>query len=333
MGFACPVNAKNGTHNTVIPKAINSGNCQLKTYCKVFHLIVDETGRARGVKYFDENDRELTQTADLVVLSCSASETARLLLNSKSGLFPEGAGNNNGWVGHNRQDHAYSGANGIFDYDIFDDVGPNSNIAVSDFNHHNPGITGGLVMCNSFTTLPWAFSNQASPEGRRWGREHKDFVRTTFKRIVRIHGPCQEMPKFENRIEIDPEVTDYWGVPVVRLTGLLRHDYDMQVARFAAGKASEWLKESGASVIHAAPAGRWSTGSQHQSGTCRMGNDPKTSVTNKYGQLHEIDNVFIADGSLHVTNGGFNPVLTIMALAYWVSDYIKKEWNGTKFRS
>jgi choline dehydrogenase-like flavoprotein len=64
-----------------------------------------------------------------------------------------------------------------------------------------------------------------------------------------------------------------------------------------------------------------------------MGNDPKTSVTNKYGQVHDIDNLFVADGSLHVTNGGFNPVLTIMALGYWVSDYIKKEWKGTKFRS
>jgi choline dehydrogenase-like flavoprotein len=63
-----------------------------------------------------------------------------------------------------------------------------------------------------------------------------------------------------------------------------------------------------------------------------MGDDPKTSVTNRYGQLHAIDNVFVADGSLHVTNGGFNPVLTIMALGYWVANYIQSEWQGTRFR-
>ena len=70
----------------------------------------------------------------------------------------------------------------------------------------------------------------------------------------------------------------------------------------------------------------------HQAGTCRMGNDPKTSVTNRHGQVHDIDNLFVADGSLHVTNGGFNPVLTIYALGYWVSAYIKQEWRGTRFK-
>jgi choline dehydrogenase-like flavoprotein len=63
-----------------------------------------------------------------------------------------------------------------------------------------------------------------------------------------------------------------------------------------------------------------------------MGDDPRTSVVNRYGQVHEIDNLFVADGSLHVTNGGFNPALTIMALGYWVSDFIKREWRGTGFR-
>ena len=75
------------------------------------------------------------------------------------------------------------------------------------------------------------------------------------------------------------------------------------------------------------------SGGQHQAGTCRMGNDPKTSVTNRFGQVHEIDNLFIADGSLHVTNGGFNPVLTIMAVAYWVSDYLKTGWKGEQVPS
>jgi choline dehydrogenase-like flavoprotein len=90
--------------------------------------------------------------------------------------------------------------------------------------------------------------------------------------------------------------------------------------------------ESGAKQTWLSLPGRGVSGGQHQAGTCRMGDDPKTSVTNKYGQLWEIDNLFVCDGSLHVTNGGFNPSLTIMALSYWVSDYIKNGWKGTGFK-
>jgi choline dehydrogenase-like flavoprotein len=98
-------------------------------------------------------------------------------------------------------------------------------------------------------------------------------------------------------------------------------------------KAEAWLKASGAVRTWQRKASQGTSGGQHQAGTCRMGNDPKTSVVNKYGQVHEAGNVFVADGSLHVTNGGFNPVLTIMALAYHVSDYLVREWKGTRFRS
>jgi hypothetical protein len=266
------------------------------------------------------------------VLSCSATETARLLLNSKSRLFPSGAGNNNGWVGHNLQDHAYSGSNGLFEEDIFDDVGPNSGIAVCDFNHHNPGIIGGSILTNSFSALPWQFSEINMPGVKKWGLEHKAFMKKYFQKNIRIHGAVQEIPVFERKVEIDPEVTDYWGIPVARLSGS-RHGNDIIVGNFIAQQSEIWLKETGAARTWRQVASKNSIASQHQSGTCRMGNDPKTSVTNRYGQLHDIDNVFIADGSLHVTNGGFNPVLTIMAMAYWVSDFIKKEWNGTRFRS
>jgi len=103
--------------------------------------------------------------------------------------------------------------------------------------------------------------------------------------------------------------------------------------RYIAGKAEGWLKEAGAVQTWKRAPGKSLSGGQHQAGTCRMGNDPKTSVTNPHGQVHDIDNLFIADGSLHVTNGGFNPALTIMALGYWVSDYIKRGWKGSRFRS
>ena len=105
VGYQCPVNAKNGTHNTVIPTAIKTGNCEVRTHCQVAEILTDSKGRATGVRYFDENDREQVQTADIVVVAGSATETARLLLNSKSKLFPKGLGNNNDWVGRNLQGH------------------------------------------------------------------------------------------------------------------------------------------------------------------------------------------------------------------------------------
>jgi len=119
---------------------------------------------------------------------------------------------------------------------------------------------------------------------------------------------------------------------VIRVSGT-RHPYDLEVARQIASKAEAWLKEAGATRTWTSIPGMGRGLSSHQAGTCRMGNDPATSVTNRYGQVHDIDNLFVADASLHVTNGGFNPALTVMALGYWVSGYIKAEWRGTKFRS
>jgi choline dehydrogenase-like flavoprotein len=146
------------------------------------------------------------------------------------------------------------------------------------------------------------------------------------------------MPVFESRVEIDPQVKDFWGIPVLRIMAK-RHPNDFIVGNFLAARASEIVQASGADDVFAKelqvpdrPVDSVPHG-QHQAGTCRMGNDPKTSVTNRYGQLHEIDNVFCADASLHVTNAGLNPATTIMALGYWVSDYIKREWKGTKFRA
>ena len=107
-------------------------------------------------------------------MSASASETARLLLNSKSKLFPKGAGNNNGWVGKNIQDHAYTGAYGLFEDEVYDDVGPGACIAVNDFNHRFLDIIGGGVLCNEFIRMPYQFSIRPSGS-RMWGKDHKDF--------------------------------------------------------------------------------------------------------------------------------------------------------------
>jgi choline dehydrogenase-like flavoprotein len=277
-------------------------------------------------------DRLQKQTSDIVVLASSATETPRLMLNSRSRLFPNGVGNRNDWVGRNLQGHAYAGAFGLFTAETYDDVGPGACLAICDFNHGNAGLRGGGAICNEFIRTPYLFTSRRPPGFPAWGRAHKGFQRRNFKRCVAVHGPVQEMPVFDARVQVDPAVKDYWGIPVVRLSGS-RHPDDLETSRFLADKAALWLKEAGATETWPKMPGSGLSGGQHQAGTCRMGDDPKTSVTNSYGQVHDVGNLFVADASLHVTNGGFNPVLTIMALAYRVSDYIKREWKGTRFRA
>jgi choline dehydrogenase-like flavoprotein len=98
-----------------------------------------------------------------------------------------------------------------------------------------------------------------------------------------------------------------------------------------AGKAEAWLKEAGALETWKKLSGPGLSAGQHQAGTCRMGNDPMTSVVNRHCQVHDIENLFVIDASVHVTNGGFNPVLTIMAIAYYASEHLVKQWKGTRF--
>ena len=332
VGFACEVDAKNGTQNTAIPAALATGNCELRSECIVKEILADPRGRATGVAYFDSDGRLQEQRADLVIVSGSANESARLLLNSKSRLFPNGLGNRYDWVGRNLQGHAYSGAFGLFDFDCYDDLGPGASIAICDFNHGNPGLAGGAMLANEFIRLPYQFVGMLPPDVPKWGPAHKDFMRRYYRRAIAVQGPTQEMPMFEARVTVDPDVPDYWGIPVARLSGD-KHPHTIEIGAFTAAKAEMWLKEAGAVRTWKKLAGPGYTGGQHQAGTCRMGDDPKTSVVNRYCQVHDIDNLFVIDGSVHVTNGGFNPVLTIMANAYRASDYLVKGWKGTRYRS
>jgi choline dehydrogenase-like flavoprotein len=332
VGFACEVNARTGTHNTVIPIALSTGNCELRTGCMTKEILLDDHARATGVAYFDSKNRLQEQPADLVIVCGGAIESARLLLNTRHKLFPDGLGNRTGWVGRNLQSHSYAGATGLFDYDTYDDLGPGASIAISDYNHGNPGLKGGAMLANEFIRLPYQFMNQVPPWIPEWGPEHKEFVRTAFNRTIVVMGPVQEMPLADARVQLDPKVKDHWGIPVARLSGT-RHPHTIEIGRFIAGKAEDWLKEAGASQTWKRAPGKSLSGGQHQAGTCRMGNDPRSSVVNRNCQLHDVDNVYVIDASVHVTNGGFNPALTILANAYRTSATLLNDWKGTRVRS
>jgi choline dehydrogenase-like flavoprotein len=333
VGFACEVDAKNGSQNTVIPTALATGNCELRTECMVKEILTDNRGRARGVSYFDEDSRLQEQLSDIVIVSACAIESARLLLNSTSRLYPTGLGNRYDQVGRHLQGHHYTGAVGYFDFDTYDDVGPGASIAISDYNHGTAGMCGGGMLANEFIRLPIHMIDRLPKNTPRWGAAHKQAMRDCFKRSIVIVGPTQQIPTANGRVTVDPAVKDKWGMPVARFEGN-SHPQTFEIGDLQAKRAEAWLKEAGAihtSVINGKPD-RVSAG-QHQAGTCRMGNEAQGSVVNKLCQVHDVDNVFVIDSSVHVTNGGFNPVLTIMAIAYFASNALVQQWKGTGFKS
>jgi choline dehydrogenase-like flavoprotein len=332
-GFACEVDAKNGSQNTVIPVALGTGNCDLRAECMVKEILTDDHGHARGVAYFDSDGHLQEQLSDLVVVSGCAVESARLLLNSKSRLFPDGLGNRYDQVGRNLQGHHYTGAIGYFDFETYDDVGPGASIAISDYNHGTPRLVGGGMLANEFIRLPIHTIDRLPPNTPRWGLAHKQAMREWHKRSIVIMGPTQQIPSADARVTLDPAVNDKWGLPVARFSGNV-HPHTFEIGEVQAKRAEAWLKEAGAihTSIMAGKPDSVSAG-QHQAGTCRMGNDPKASVVNRNCQIHDVDNVFVIDSSVHVTNGGFNPALTIMAIAYMASEALVHNWKGTGFRS
>ena len=131
-------------------------------------------------------------------------------------------------------------------------------------------------------------------------------------------------------MELDPNIRDHWGVPAVRITHKF-HPLDHEHSEFIASRQREILEEAGAIKVWSRERRRGGVG-DHQVGTCRMGNDPKTSVLNRYCQSHDIDNLFVIDGSCFVSNPGHNPSLTIQAIAYWACAYLKREWKGGAFQ-
>ncbi len=323
VGFACQAGAKNGAHNTAIPRALRTGRCDLLPLVQADRLLMDDNGTVCGVSLTEiaaGGGQRTSVHARRVVVAAGAIETARLLLNSTGPRAPHGIGNNHDMVGRNLQAHVYAGAIGFFDDVVQDSLGPGPNIATNDFRHGNAGVIGGGMIANDFVPTPLNVWDTLSRLGviPRWGIETKQGMRRLWPRMLMVFGPVQEVPNPEARIGIDPGVVDRFGVPVARLSGDIRPE-DHRAASLLADRAAHWLAASGAERVvrmDAADRPAGPSGGQHQAGTCRMGTDPVSSVTDPWGRVWGHPNLLIADGSVNVTNGGVNPVLTIMALAY-----------------
>lgn len=326
VGFACPIDAKNGTQNTLIPRALATGNCTLLTEVMVERLTVSDSGRVTGVRYLDATGQATEVTAEVVVLSCGAVETARLLLNSATKQEPRGIGNQYDQVGRHLQGHYYPGAVGLFPEPMWDGIGPGATVATCEFNHDNEGIVGGGMLADDDIVLPITVWKRDLPADLpRWGRSNKQFMREHYRFISDVKGPVQEIPHPDGRVTVNPRLGDKYGIPVAHFSGTT-HPETVRVAEFMRVRAKEWLAASGAIKVWSNQQVLRLSGGQHQAGTCRMGDDSKTSVVDQWCRMHGHENVYIADGSVHVTNGGFNPVLTIMALAWRTAERITHEW-------
>ncbi|MBA2705233.1 MAG: GMC family oxidoreductase [Blastocatellia bacterium] len=325
VGFACPTDAKNGAHNTVIPRALTTGLCELLTGAVAERLEVDARGNVNGVSYFVQTNGRTEQRsarAKVVIVSAGAVESARLLLNSHSGHHPQGLGNEHDQVGRNLQGHLYPRAYGLMAERIFTGVGPGVTVATTQFNHGNDGVVGGGMLADDFIKPPIDFwYDSLPPDLPRWGLANKRFMRDNYTRVLHVRGPVQDIPNSEGRVTIDTAVRDHWGIPVARLSGTT-HPATITAAEFMRERGVEWLRASGCDKIWSTRPELMLSGRQHQAGTCRMGHDAQVSVTDEWGRIHNHDNLFVVDGSLHVTNGGFNPVLTIMALAFRSAEHI-----------
>jgi choline dehydrogenase-like flavoprotein len=345
--FQCEVAAKSTMHVTMIPKALATRLCEVRSGCMAREVTVDERGRARSVIYFGPDKKLYEQPADLVVISCSATESCRLLLNSKSKLFPTGLANRYDQVGRNIMDHS-GGASlmGLFEEDVFDPRGPGYTAAVADYVHAGGALLNGSMISTNLQPLPLVFAR--SCDGRLgphpWGKEAKAFVRKYFRHVIALYAPGTGMPTENNRVDLDPSVRDEWGIPVLRVTHRA-HPIDVRSSYFLRNRMIEILRAAGAREEFLPPPAteeaidqatrnitRGGLG-EHQAGGCRMGNDPRTSVVTRHCQLHDVDNVFVADASVFPSIGGFNPSLTIQANAFRVSAHIIKEWRGGSFRS
>jgi choline dehydrogenase-like flavoprotein len=231
---------------------------------------------------------------------------------------PNGIGNASDQVGRHLQAHLYGGALGIFEDEVVDGVGPGPSIATGDYRHGNVDIVGGGLLANEFVPTPVSTYQYLTAAGLipRHGRDSQRLLRHYWPRMQRIVGPVHEVTSADSRVRLHPTLRDRWGMPVARLSGSV-HPEDLRTQAFLSTRAADWLTASGA--VRVVPnlvretVGP-STGT-HQAGTLRMGDDPVRSATDSLGRVWGHENLRVADGSLHVTNSGVNPVLTIFANA------------------
>lgn len=322
-GFGCEVGAKSSTLAASIPLAERTGRCEIRPNCYARKVSTDKAGRVNGVIYFDADQRESFQRAKAVVLCSNGAETPRLLLLSKSSLFPNGLANSSGLVGKFLMFENNANALGLFEHPLNEYKSVQVTRVIHDFYDSDPkrGFYGGGGLDARFDFYPIGFALWAlPPDAPRWGPGFKMVLKEYFNRTMNVFAHCTALPVETNTITLDPEVTDAWGLPALRVT-YKDHPDGLKTQQFFLDRAVDLLGAAGAVKKWGLPVAE-TTASTHLLGTCRMGDDPRNSVINKYHRAHDVPNLFIVDGSSFVTSGRNQPTCTIQALAYRASDHI-----------
>jgi choline dehydrogenase-like flavoprotein len=324
LGFGCEVGAKSSSLAAAIRVAERTGRCEIRPNSYVHRIEIDNRGRAIGAVYFDEKRTVQMQKAKAVVVCANGAETPRLLLLSANKQFPDGLANSSGLVGKYLMLNSGGPVMGVFEHPLNDYKG----FAVSRIFHdfyeldaQKVGFYGGGGLDARFDLTPVGFAMGAlPPDTPRWGKGFKDTLRHNFNRTMEIFCHGTSLPLETNSFSLDPDLKDAWGLPALRLT-YKDHPDDLKLSNWMFARALELLDAAGAQKKWSYPA-QEATFAVHLLGTCRMGNDPKTSVINADHRTHDVKNLFLCDGSSLVTSGRGQPTMTIEALAFRAADRI-----------
>jgi choline dehydrogenase-like flavoprotein len=339
-GRGCSTHSNFSSPSVLLAPALETGKLKIVTGAMAREVTSDTEGKATGVSYVNTADgREQRVRAKVVVLAASACESARLLLNSRSARFPDGLANSSGAVGRYLTDTTGARLQ-AFMPQLLDGV------------RHNEDGAGGMHLYT-----PWWLDNRKLdfPRGyhieywggrgmpgygvmgkiHRWngggyGKSLKDDYRKFFGATIGMSGRGEMIPNKDTYCEIDPEVVDRWGIPVLRFH-FKWSDYELNQVRHMHQTFREIVEEMGGTPLTAMPTKEddWgiSLGGEiiHEVGTTRMGDTPRTSVLNKWCQAHDVPNLFVADGGPFVSNADKNPTWTILALSWRTAEYIAEE--------
>lgn len=324
----CTTRSYFNSPTTTVAAAQATGRLTLLTDAVVHQVLTDpNTGKAKGISYIDRLTRTPREVRGKVVVLCAqAMESTRILFNSASREFPNGLANSSGVLGHYLMDHVTGGgARGVFpNLRERPHVGPPRRpngiylVRYRNVKDRHPDFIRG-----------YGFQGGAGPRSNMRapgiGKAYKEAVKEgTYGVSLGGFGEC--LAYWDNFCEIDKNVVDAWGIPALRISCSYR-DNERKLVEDMAATAAEMLEASGAKNVRPR-VGRATFGRAiHEVGTARMGDDPKTSVLNKWCQSHDIKNLFVADGACFVSCGNQNPTLTMMALTVRVCDYLVEQYR------
>jgi choline dehydrogenase-like flavoprotein len=327
----CDIHAAFDSPTGLIQPAMDTGNLTLRPNSIVYEVTVDKTtGKASGVSFIDaETGKTYQVKSKAVLLGASTLESARLMLLSKSSLYPNGIGNSSGHVGHNFCEHIMGpGITGLVKELVgkprtIDDGRPGSfyvprfrNI----YDKQSDFIRGyGFEGSSGTTMFP-----ESAMSSKGFGVSYKKAVRDYAGAYISMGAFGEVLPRYENYVTIDPKVKDRWGVPVLQFQYQFG-DNEKKMAADMAVSAKEMFEASGIEVVDVNREILTEGWSIHELGTARMGNDTKTSVLNQFQQSHDVPNLLVVDGSSHVSASCQNPTWTIMALCWRSCDHLADE--------